>query len=98
MTSHDSSALELVGGGVSSSRSVQVRAANGSAGGVPGGGEAVRPVLRHNTPSDGDEVSKAVDQTIVNSVSTADSEVFPQGGQGTHAQLLRRPSVEIIPR
>lgn len=54
------------------------------------------PVLQHNTPSDGDEVSKAVDQPIVNSVSTADSEVFPQGGQGTHAQLLRRPSVEII--
>lgn len=84
MTSHIGSAFEGVRGRRRGAcpRHAQVCAANGSAGGRvrrPRGGPSG---LRHRTPSHGDEVSKTVGQPIVNSVCTADSEVFPRGGTG----------------
>lgn len=91
-----SGAGERGAGGVSAPRAGMPSQWKHGGGACTAGGEAVRPGLRHSTPSDGDEVSKAVDQPIVSVVCTADPEVFPQGGQVTHTQPLRRPSVEII--
>lgn len=96
MTSRHGSAFEALRRRGACPRRAQVCAANGSPGGRVRRWRGGPPGLRHSTPSDGDEVSKAVDRPIVSSVCASDSEVFPQGGQVTHTQPLRRPSVEII--